>query len=198
MRIFPPYGTQSSGATVFGIEVFGMEKTVWYYKPIMFLYNILRRIDRIYYYLHYRFIKKFHILKLPLPYTWTDADERMFVACFVILGQFVEDELGIKAWFGSDTLYKGYRRHSDGGTDEQAIDLWLWYKNDLSALEKDYSDDIRACYSGKMVWKDAGNGLSELVDTGRTKEPKYEYGHVENVKDQKLKELIELRQSLWT
>ena len=205
MSIFPPYGTGSSAAKICGIEIFGMSKTVWYYRPMMMWYGVLRRIDNTYYYLYYRFFKKLHMLKLPLGYYgWCDADERMFQACFAILGQFVEEELGTKPWFNDETrdsMYRGYRLHSYGGTDEKAIDLWLWYKHELPKLQKDYEDDISECYSGKWETKEIeidGEKMFEVVDFGQVKEQKYEHDYPNIVKDEKLKELIELRRSLWT
>lgn len=123
----------------------------------------------------------FSILKLPIePDEWRDADDRMFHACFTVLGQFVEVELGTEAWDGNEEgLYRGYRRHSRDDFEAKAIDLWLWYRDELPKLEKEYDDDLRE-------W------LEEM------RHPKFSYGYPDEVKNDKLAELIRIRRSLWT
>lgn len=138
----------------------------------------------------------FSILKLPYePGEWRDADYRMFEACFAILGQFVEDELqrSTPEDVEHNSDYRGYRLHSCGGHDEKAIDLWLWYRDELPKLEEDYVQDIRQAYGDRLTFNDDGsvthNGSGKL---------KYQYDFPEQVKDEKLRELIALRRSLWT
>lgn len=160
----------------------------------------------------------FSTLSLPFaPGEWPDADERMFHACFAILSQYVESELGTEPWEcmgGEDDMYRGYRLHSadvaagegvggpEGGPspDRAAIDLWLWYRDELPALEKAYADDLHEVYK-----KPGGMRRDELDETGhvrvtiiRNHEPKFEDDWPEKIKDAKLRELIELRQRLWT
>ena len=132
-----------------------------------------------------------NILSLPYqPTQWVDADQRMFDACFAILGEFVENELGTEIWHeGSE--YRGYRLHSCGGNDEKAIDLWLWYKEELPELEKAVTEDVN-----NQFIEDPAQLLGLSQNTDYT--PKYEYNHVENLCDLKLRELIELRTCLWT
>ena len=147
-------------------------------------------------------------LKLPFERgEWCDADERIFQACFTILRQFVEDELGTE-----QDDYRGYRLHSADiepedpsglaprrSSDKDAIDLWLWYRDELPKLEADYAQDISECFSGE--WKTQpvpGLPLREITDFGKVREPKFPYDYPEIVKDKKLRELIELRCSLWT
>lgn len=141
---------------------------------------------------------------LHLPFEgreWVDADEVMFHACFAVLKLFVEKELGTEAWdFGGEEsdMYRGFRLHSAGGTDEKAIDLWLWYRDELPALEKDYARDISECYSGEFEREPVGNGMFRVTSFGRVRDPKYPHDWPETVKDQKLRELIDLRRTLWT
>ena len=104
-----------------------------------------------------------------------DADQRMFEACFAILGQYVESELGASS--DTEEVYRGYRLHSTDGNDEKAIELWLWYKNELPTLEA----DCQKSFSGQLKT-----------------EPKFRHFFPEIVKDHKLRELIDLRRSLWT
>jgi len=119
---------------------------------------------------------------LPLePGRWCDADERMLMACFTILGQFVEQELGpsleepesdggsLPREEREVTSHRGYRVHCYGGTDEQAIDLWLWYRDELPALEKQADED-----------------------------PSIPFRTIDELKDRKLRSLIDIRQTLWT
>jgi hypothetical protein len=188
-------------ARVFGVRVYEMKESVWYYRPIMAIHRKAYAVDRAHSYFVARFIRRSHIISLPIAGLWRDADERMFLACFLVLGRFVEKELGTVAWVfdgEASDLYRGYRLHSCGGNDEKAIDLWLWYKNELPALEKAYAADLTECYSGEWVTEDAGDGLRKIVDLGRVREPKFEHDYPETVKDQKLAELIELRRMLWT
>lgn len=145
----------------------------------------------------------FDTLALPFePGEWCDADERMFQACFTILGQFVEDELGREPWEctgGEETMYRGYRRHFEGDGNRKAIDLWLWYRDELPVIEADYAQDMSECYSGTMITEPVGDtGMRRVVSTGRVREPKFEYEWPEIVKDTKLRELMDLRRSLWT
>jgi hypothetical protein len=92
----------------------------------------------------------FSTLQLPIkPGVWVDADERMFHACFTILGQYVDGELG-----GEPSVE----------IDKTAIALWRWYRNELPGLEE--------------------------------REPP-PYTHLDDLKDQKLKELIAIRRHLW-
>ena len=192
------FGTGSSESKVFGIRVFHMSKKDWYYRPIMGIYDMFCKLDNMYYYILHRFWEKLHVVRLPIRYGWVDADERMFHACFQILRRYVEEELGNKPCFDDDELYRGFRLHSSEGTDEKAIDLWLWYRDELPALEKAYWDDRAGCY-GKIVTKPVeGTDFVEVVDFGKIREPKYPFDYPETMKEKKLRELIELRQTLWT
>jgi hypothetical protein len=151
----------------------------------------------------------FTTLKLPFEKgDWVDADTRMFHACFIILGEYVEKELGTEpaSWSadredGENGMYRGYRLHASDDGDKKAIDLWLWYRDELPALKEDYAKDVRESFSGKIMTVPetvAGVEIKRVISLGRVKESKYEYGHVENVCDQKLKKLMEIRESLWT
>lgn len=148
-------------------------------------------------------------LKLPFdPGDWVDADRMMFHACFVILGDFVENELG-KDEDGDG--HCGYRLHAadiedddpsglpaEPSRDRKAIDLWLWYRDEYPKLVEDYCADIAECYSGDLKTEEMLNGLHLITSLGQIKEPKYPYDYPEVVADEKLRELIEIRKSLWT
>lgn len=145
----------------------------------------------------------FDTLKLPFkPDEWRDADERIFHACFTILGQFVENELGTKPWrFGDEEseMHRGYRPHFVGDDHPKAIDLWLWYRDELPKLEEDYARDLNECYSGEFKTRPVGDsGMREVVDFGRVKEPKYPHDYPDTVKHEKLAELMAIRTALWT
>lgn len=108
----------------------------------------------------------FSQLTLPIEKgEWCDADERMFLACFTILGQFMEGELADCTW--GDMSHHGYNVSSDN--DIKAIDLWLWYRDELP----------------------------KIYEAGR-KIPVCLPDDIEDIKNQKLRELMEIRQSLWT
>jgi hypothetical protein len=108
-----------------------------------------------------------------------DADERMFHACFSILGEFVEKELGTTSQ-GYDKeqsrLYRGYRLHSANDRDKAAIDLWLWYRDDLPEETALCDRNIAAMTSDNPV-------DHEQI--------------LQNLKDQKLRDLINIRRQLW-
>lgn len=147
----------------------------------------------------------FSTLKLPFNKgDWVDADTRIFHACFAILGQYVEDELGKEpSKFGNKEgkMHRGYCIHARDGRDEKAIDLWLWYRDELPALIKDYDKDIAECFSGEVKTKAITiNGVEthEIVDFIKVREPKYEHNYPQIVSNQKLQELMAIRQSLWT
>lgn len=159
----------SSAASLFGYDIFGKDCP----KIIRQIWFGLRWIDNhigypLLYRLHPR--HRYHVVKTDLRPGYYDVDEIMFRACFALLGRYVEDELG--RGHGPD-LYRGYRLHAAEG-DEFAIDLWVWYSYDLFALEQEAAADYRAFIA------------------------KYGYDYLENLKDQKLRALIEMRQALWT
>lgn len=108
-----------------------------------------------------------------------DADERMFHACFSILGEFVEEELGTTSQ-GYDKersrLYRGYRLHSANDRDKAAIDLWLWYRDDLPEETALCDRNIAAMTPDNPV-------DHEQI--------------LQNLKDQKLRDLINIRRQLW-
>lgn len=145
-------------------------------------------------------MSEFDFSILPLPFEkgqWVDADERIFHACFAVLGQYVEKELGTKG--DPEDLHRGYRLHSadveadvDGGsrpsTDRVAIDLWLWYRDELPALVAEYVKDLEDCYL-------TGDGKSLPT---RVRQPKFPFDFPEVSKGQMLNVLIGIRRTLWT
>src|SRR5271154_3495189 len=174
----------SSSSHLMGFPIYGSDYKGE--KIIEFIYYKLKPISDWKSRQYYRFKRKHHKLTIRNiePTTWTDVDNRMFHAMFTILGTFVESELGkISEEYKKeypDCDYKGYRLHSAGGTDEQAIDLWLWYLNDLPKEEKDYAAYIHRKF-GKRRMKSTpeGNGLSSLSFEGpdeSTEEEEEKYG----------------------
>jgi hypothetical protein len=200
----------SSSSHLMGFPIYGADYKGE--KIVDFIHGALRPIHDWKRSQYYRFKKKHHILKIRNiePTTWTDVDTRMFNAMFTILGSFVEEELGkISEEYKKeypDCDYKGYRLHSAGGTDEQAIDLWLWYTVELPKEEKAYADYVHRKFGKKrMISTPEGNGLSSLSFEGpdeSTEEDEKKYGGVyepiEELKDKKFRELVELRRTLWT
>lgn len=78
-----------------GIAVFGSEhQNRWWWTAFQRWYSVLRGCDAVYYYCLYRWVRRPHTIKLDPTYNWIDADKRIFQAFFMILGGFVEDELG--------------------------------------------------------------------------------------------------------
>lgn len=153
------------------------------------------------------------VLHLPFKLgDWVDADEVMFQACFAVLGDYVENELGREAWeHAPKSLYRGYRLHSadieEGdpsgappmpSSDRKAIDLWLWYKEELPKIEEAYALDLSEAYIDAMHFGEPDKrGLIPCKITPN-REPKFPHDYPETVKDQKLRELIDLRRALWT
>lgn len=178
-QFMPFYALGSSEARIFGISVFGYRDVWWHEKFVMPTYRVAYSVDRfVYEQLKCRFGPRswrHHIVYTDLKPGWTDADEVMFRACFAILRRFVEWELGkpSKDW---PEAYRGYRVHSAGGHDEKAIDLWLWYKEELPKL---YAEEHEAYLKQTPGWY--------KIDD-----------EIEKVKSQKLAELIEMRRTLWT
>lgn len=154
----------------------------------------------------------FDTLKMPFAADeWCDADDRMFQACFSILRQYVEDELGSEE--DGSTMYRGYRLHSADieaddpsgmgprpSCDRQAIDLFLWYRDELPLVEAEYDADLRRCFGrdDTLVTRPTDHPMLVEIVITPTFEPKFSHDHVEVVKDEKLRELIDLRRSLWT
>ena len=147
----------------------------------------------------------FDTLKLPYSKTeWYDADQRMFDACFTILGQFVIGELGeadmnlimksnIK---DDDTIYHGYIVRNGRGFNQKAIDLWIWYIDYLPKLEKDCNRDY-----GRNHIVINSSYFSDGDFSSNIKYPlnrKYTYKEIECIKTEKLNQLMEIRGSLWT
>jgi hypothetical protein len=123
---------------------------------------------------------------LRLPFTaglWVDADERMFHACFTILGQFVEVELGAAADApDASTNYRDYRVHAADGFDEKAIDLWLWYRDELPRLRQTFEE----CVGDNRPISRKSKEIAQMENA------------LEAMKDQKLREVLALRRHLWT
>jgi hypothetical protein len=201
----------SSEATVFGMKVFGIDHDAFWFKPVRLLYRGFTNIHNAKQWILYRMTHRYHVLNLGITPGWYDTDYRMFHACFALLGQFVEQELGrmspdeAKAAYGytaDECHYKGYRLHSCGGHDEQAIDLWLWYKIELPAEERAVDAEILELY-GNAKFKFTSTlvdepGLSEAAAPIPKRTAKYEHDYIENLMDDKLRQLIELRRCLWT
>jgi hypothetical protein len=174
-HLLPPF-CHGSSDTIFGISMYGNKHSEkWWFRASLGNYDrfYLKGVDWLYYWFKNRFVTRYHIVNTGLKPGYYDIDEIMFHACFVLLGSFVEDELG-KAPFDAPNEYCGYRLHSEGGNDERAIDLWIWYKYQLPELLKDEEADYRAFTSV------------------------YGYDYIETMKNDKLVELINIRRNLWT
>lgn len=175
-RFLPPY-TGSSADTIFGMSYYGSPNyEAWWFKPVHWLHRLGAIIDSVYYWIRWRTFDRYHIVKTDLDPGYYDVDEIMFRACFALLGRFVEEELGTENWFPDqpDCMYRGYRVHCTNGTDEQAIDLWIWYKRDLAEMERD-------CEAEPQKFRDL-----------------HGYYYIEKQKTLKLDQLIRLRTALWT
>ena len=206
--LVPPYRTGGSSSTILGISRYGKNSEKKWFKPLAWWFdNFMRPIDTSYYYMHNRFVSRQHIINMKsIRGKWCDCDERMFLACFTILQSFVEDELGympkLPPYGEEPSTYKGYRLHHGDEENKKAIDLYLWWRDELPKLIKEVNDDLHILYGGKRE-KGVPNeqGLIPWIcpkPLTEGYEPKFEYGHVENVKSQKLQELIDMRGSLWT
>lgn len=140
---------------------------------------------------------KIDTIQLPIGEGgWMDADHRIFEACFLILGQFVEGELGKidNEDDEEDCSYRGYRLHSEGENDKKAIDLWIWYKDELEIIKKDVSLDIKLQFVN--VPKDNSNTLGYMTLIGYKR--KYGNNYINELCDKKLDELMIIRRTLWT
>jgi len=137
-RLLPPY-TSGSADTVFGVLIYGNPSydRLWFRLTFrLFRRVVLRPIDRLYYWLSHRTVDRYHIVRTGLSPGYYDVDEVMFRACFALLGRFVERELGRAAVDDEpDQHYRWYRVHCTSGTDEVAIDLWCWYREQLPVLD---------------------------------------------------------------
>jgi hypothetical protein len=168
-----------SDASLFGISIWGEERRdAWWFKAVFFVYMRLRGIDDAWNWIRYRTWDRYHVVVTDMRPGYSDVDEIMFRACFALLRKYVEIELGREAWFGPDAMYRGYRLHSTGDSDKKAIDLWIWYSRVLPVLEAEENAD----YTGFQ---------------GKYGHPN-EYDVLENIKEEKLAELIRMRRTLWT
>jgi hypothetical protein len=129
-------------------------------------------------------LHKLKILNVP-AWSWRDCDERMFHACFSLLGQFVEKELGLvtakNALTNPNEQHRGYNFIHKG--NEAIIDLWLWYKLQLP-IEQKISNDY---YDDKLP-----------KDSIAYQKHKEDFDYLLHLKDTKFNELMALRRSLWT
>ena len=200
----PPY-TGGSGDTVFGVPIYGNTyyNEPWFRLTFRAYHSFLRRVDNVYFWFVYRFRRRYHIVNTGLEPGYRDVDDLMFHACFALLGRFVEKELGPfrlnNKYHCEEAHYRGYRLHSTGDDNKKAVDLWLWYKHELPEIERLYAEDLEACYGGDTLkfGETDERGFREAIITPRA-ERKYPYDWPEIVKDEKLRELIDMRRSLWT
>ena len=185
-HFLPPYAS-SSIDEVFGFEVYGDDsEKLWFRCTIGFYYeHVLKNIDTVYYWVKNRFFTRYHVVHTGMQPGYRDADEVIFRACFAVLGKFVEKELSPvdlnddyplstldEVDTDSENHYRGY--YIQSSTDRNAIDLWIWYKYVLPKLEEEQNDD----------W----------ANFAKT----YGHHHIEDLKDTKLRELIDIRTTLWT
>lgn len=139
-HLLPPY-TTSVPDTVFGIT-FGDSPHYdkpWFRKTVGRMHRMQEAVDDVYYWFSHRFMKigRRHVVHTGMKPGWHDCDEMMFCACFAILGRYVEEELGkLDEDDSEDGGYSGYRLHCEGGSDEAAIDLWIWYKHIFRFLRR--------------------------------------------------------------
>lgn len=142
----------------------------------------------------------FNTLKLPYEDTqWVDADQRIFDACFTILGQYVEGELGRFEDVNSEDQYLGYMLHSSSGTDEKAIELWIWYNEYLEKIIKDSDKDYSMSYISVPENNASGpkNIFAGMLNVDGFNK-KYQYQEISDLMGEKLSELMEIRTGLWT
>ena len=140
---FPPYYS-GSHAKVCGYAIYGLNKPLP--KWVKIIFKIQGYINRVYYWFYSRLVLKKNVVKLPTTPSWHDTDYLIFLACFELLARYVEEELGPEdpEWAAS---YKGYRVHSQ---DEEAIDLYLWYKEKRDKNFEDYSWSNYDAYHKKL------------------------------------------------
>jgi len=200
----------SSNAHLLGFPIYGGDYKGE--KIVEFIYNKLKPISDWKHRQYYRFKRQPHRLTLLNidPTSWADTDTRMFHAMFTLLGTFVERELGkISEEYKKeypDCDYKGYRLHCCGGTDEKAIDLWLWYTIELPKEKEGYSEYLDRKYCDMKMVKGDGTFSFQGVDRKAEGHEKYEpederhlgFDYIEAMQDKKFMELVDLRRSLWT
>jgi hypothetical protein len=196
----------SSSSHIMGLPIYSKklkEKLPWLY---WLYFKVLTPIHDWKLRQHYRFFVRHHkltILNIE-PSTYTDPDERVFHAVFSILGNMIEDELGPFKLnhpnYHIDSHYRGYNmRH---GGDETFIDMWLWYKFDLPreiAAYENWQDRRNEKFA--MIEKTDEKGSKYVTFTSPIPQPdddKYSYNYIEDLKQKKLVELIEMRQGMWT
>lgn len=128
-----------------------------------------RGANAVYYWVHYR-VRRYDLVRTDLGYRYADVDHRMFLACFALLGEFVEHELG-RAEDGEG--YRGYNLHradEEGrvNPERKAIDLWLWYVAEREGNFNPLFDDDPTAIEHDALY------------------------------DRRLRELIDIRRALWT
>ena len=140
----------------------------------------------------------FNVLRLPFESTdWVDADYRMFHACFEILGQFVNDELGVadpkQIDDENEDTYRGYKIWSVGHDEQAAIDLWIWYRDELPVIKQAHSDELAMIYNPDQY-------LENHPEVDRKDLPttcKFGPDYLDDLCDQKFNDLMAIRRSLW-
>ena len=187
---------QGSSATLFGYDIYDDDCP----RLIEWAYDQLRRIDDMIYWISYRTWDRYHIVRTDMRPGYSDVEEIMFRSCFALLRRFVEIELGTAG--EPDCMYRGYRLHSEGDPDKEAIDLWCWYKDELPKLEKAAADCSADRDDGGITFVPNGDGTSHMVITDAARVRIKEYGRIEQeieeAKQKNLEHLIRIRRHLWT
>lgn len=191
--------------------------SVWYY-------GLFSSIDLLIPYKVRRlFSARYQTVKIPPCHYSTD--EAMFHACFVLLGKYVEEELGPapsekeqywnkKIWGYETPTYNGYRLHSN---DEEAIDLWIWYSQTRNKIIKKENELLRQVYGPiDGIKRDMFSNIAEPLHVATKREEYYKEwqsylalhyglekisGHPRRSEDldcDKLAELMKIRRNLWT
>ena len=208
----------SSSAEVLGYSIYGDGVPLW----IKATHRLLRHSSNGIWWLRHRFVPKhrYNLVCTGLKPGYYDHDTRMLHACFVLLGEYIEEEGGelkLRDW--SAELRSRPDPNAPEGMDnaqadkqDEAVTLWHWWKIEKPADEKRRDEMCHELFGGtnarrlkKVEGKIDGEELYEMKAPERSLEWKEKY-KIFRALDEKihsdeqtmLHRLIDIRQGLWT
>jgi len=164
------------------------------------LYRLADKIDNVFYYIRCNTYNKYHLLDLRQPkggyydyrWGWCDVVNKMIFANFNLLVEFVEKERGgCKA---AEKHIAELKTLEDVPSDqiksmEKELELYRWWKYELPKMYKEHDKLCHEAVGGRGFGDYDKDKLDQTWDLQQK---------IDETINEKLKELIDIRMTLWT
>jgi hypothetical protein len=164
------------------------------------LYRWAGKVDNLFYYIRCNTYNKYHFLDLRQPkegyykyrWGWLDVNQKILFANFNLLVEFVEKERG--GYEAAEKCIAELKTLEDVPTHqiecmEKELELYTWWKYELPKMHKEHDKLLHESCHGRKF----NNCDNEKMRQSWEMQEK-----IDNTIDEKLKELIDIRMTLWT